>query len=134
MFALAGEWLSGRGVGDSRSRTRCGTTGSRWQSDDPAGQRQVGLAEAAAGPRGARGAASGLTAEPGAAFAGVDQQAGGVNDSTKEQAAAVQLQRAPSVAPEQVLPSAGQVNGCETADAAKSFRSRGADRRVLDLH
>ena len=85
------------------------------ESDDPAGQRQVGLAEAAGGPREQFVvAAPGLTAEPGAAFAEVDQQAGGVNDGTKEQAAAVQLRPAPSVAPEQVLPSAGQVNGCET--------------------
>ena len=119
------------------------------ESDDPAGRRQVGLAEAAGGPREQFVvAAPGLTAEPGAAFAEVDQQAGGVNDGTKEQAAAVQLRPAPSVAPEQVLPSAGQVNGCATgygarsrlpaADAAKSCRSRGADRRrpfpVLDLH
>jgi len=115
MFALVGDGFRAAASATPAPQPAAAQPDPVAESDDPAGQRQVGLAEAAGGPREQFVvAAPGLTAEPGAAFAGVDQQAGGVNDGTKEQAAAVQLQRAPSVAPEQVLPSAGQVNGCAT--------------------
>ena len=75
---------------------------------DPASHRQISLGEAAAS------GVPTVPARPESATGWIDAEAAGVNDGTKKQAADVPLQRPPSVAPENVLPSNGQVSGCVT--------------------
>lgn len=78
---------------------------------DPAGHRQISLEEAAAAPVVDIPA---VAVRPGSAAGWIDPEAVGVNDGTKKQAADVQLAPAPTVAPEEVLPSNGQISGCVT--------------------
>ncbi len=78
---------------------------------DPANRRQISLDEAAASPM---VDVTVVAVRPGSTVGWIDPDAAGVNDGTKEQAADVELQPAPTVAPEDVLPGNGQISGCVT--------------------
>jgi hypothetical protein len=81
---------------------------------NPGNVRQVGLAEAAGQPTGRAAEPLMQVTSRGSALAGVDADAAGVNDGGKTQAADVPLEVAPTVAPQDVLPSIGQASGCVT--------------------
>jgi hypothetical protein len=76
---------------------------------DPAGQRQISLGEAAGTPQVVQPVAASQV-PPVSDW--IEPEASGVNEGTKKQAASVQLQPAPIVAPEEVLPTSGQISGC----------------------